>query len=105
MENKENENNDIENKQNESKRVELYTEFLCFQWDKIYDSFNVNNDAKAYKKAIECYYKLFYIIENRSIGIFDEVHELIRWINENNNGKLPDNLQILFNEWILEQKL
>lgn len=111
MENKETKSNDIKNKQNESKRVKLYTEFFSFQWDKIYNSFiaDGNNDNNKYgliyKKATESYYELFYIIETPSISVFNEANQVIKWIDKNNNGVLPDDLQAIFNEWLLEKKL
>lgn len=92
------------------RKISLYHEFLLTIWAKIYTKhFNLQYQktgsfsAFTHTDAVNEYYLLFFMITSKQTDSFIEATELVEWINTHNNGVLPDNLQQLFNEFLLER--
>lgn len=93
-------------KNNENIKTErsmLYFNFLSYYWEEITMNSKKYN-LKNLKEIKEYYRKTFYMIEYNTF-MFDDAEQLVKWINEHNNGKLPDNIQQKFNEWLLTERL
>lgn len=90
----------INNENNEDKKLILYIEFMLYQWNKI------DNDLADYlnrnDSLVKRFYELFPMLP-QGMTLEREAKYLIEWLNTHNNGKLPDNLQIMFNEFLLER--
>lgn len=88
---------DIENIENSisKERMLLYKEFLIHFWD------NISNDYNT--KRIE-YNKIFYMLL-RNQTFEQDAYDLVVWMIIMNNDRLPDNIEVLFNEWILTKRL
>lgn len=72
------------------KQVHLYEQFLRYLY-------NLDNFAVYHTQLVKML---------KVVGTFKEdAINLIAYVNRTNNGKLPDNLQTLFNEWLLTYKL
>lgn len=97
-------------KQINKKKIALYSNFLLFIWNKTYSKY-VNSkyqqtatfdSASTYDFVADKYYQLFFMINKKGNTHYEAV-QLIKWLDSYNNGKLPDNLQIMFNEFLLER--
>lgn len=89
--------NEIETK----KREVLYHEFLRYLYEQYCNESNATDTNEELK-----YYQLIYgehIIVILDTGYQQDIKQLLHY--KENQGKLPEKLEMLFNEWILINKL
>lgn len=88
---------DIENKE---KRIELYIDFLYDQWRRIDNQYE--GYLGRYDLLVKDFYRLFLMLP-QGMTLEKEAKYLIEWMDTHNNGVLPENLQQMFNEFLLKR--
>lgn len=83
---------------NNPEKHQLYFEFLDYIWISTFGK------SVTIEEANEKFYNLFYMLKRNSY-LTQDAKQLLEWMDKENNGKLPVNIEIMFNEWLLQKKL
>lgn len=89
------------------KRIDLYEKFLDSIWYKMRLNCGYGNNPlplpnTIYEALLAKYLQTFFMLRAESSYREDAI-DLINYIDTKCNGVMPENIQILFNEWLLER--